>query len=206
MALKKREILQRVLDEIEPGKLNVAKPQDSEDPDTECILQRKADRKEVKLAIDNTRFRSNNIDDIKNLVESAINFPHLRTAAGAEMENAFPGADRRILGSDSGRGGGIGKIKKQRGTETINGKCPECQKLRRAKREWITQKIYFLVLAPLAFVLVIAIVLPIAMVGGFMIFIWAYFTTNVLRSPRANRNQSYGEPEKGPTKQHAHGL
>jgi len=122
MALKKREILQRVLDEIEPGKWNVAKPQDSEDPDTECILQRKADRKEVKLAIDNTRFRSNNIDDIKNLVESAINFPHLRTAAGAEMENAFPGADRRILGSDSGRGGGIGKIKKQRGTETINGK------------------------------------------------------------------------------------
>ena len=85
-------------------------------------------------------------------------------------------------------------------------KCPDCQKIKRAKRKWITERFYSLFLAPLAYVLVIAIVLPIAMVGGFMIIIWTYFTTNDLRSPRANRNQSYGEPEKGPTNQHAHGL
>jgi len=104
MALKKREILKRVIEEIEPGKWNVAKPQDSEDPDTECILQRKADRKEVKLAIGNSRFRSNNTDEIKKLVESAINFPYLRRAAGA------PGAAHRRLRSDSSRGGGIAAV------------------------------------------------------------------------------------------------
>ena len=91
MALRKREILHRVLDGLDPGKWTVAKPQNSEDPDTECILQREADYTEVRFAIDNFRFRNNHIDDIRKLVECAINFSYLRRAAAAEIGNAFPG-------------------------------------------------------------------------------------------------------------------
>jgi len=92
MALKKRQILQRVLDEIEPGKWNVAKPQDSEEPEIECIFQRKADQKEVRVPIDNSRFRSDNIDDVKKLVEAAINFPLYvgRVEGTATEKRIFP--------------------------------------------------------------------------------------------------------------------
>jgi hypothetical protein len=70
MALRKQEILQRIFVEMEPGKWNVAKPRDSEDLDTECILRRKITKKFGRWVLEN---RSNLIYGTVGALLTAVN-------------------------------------------------------------------------------------------------------------------------------------
>ena len=71
MAFKKREILQSILDNIEPD-WTIYKPSADNDVETKCIFQHVADYRQAELDIPNEYFLNDDLQGIERLVKSAL--------------------------------------------------------------------------------------------------------------------------------------
>jgi hypothetical protein len=74
----KRQILQRVLDTIEPGwQIKKPSPTNPNDPELICIFQKPGEHKEADIPINISLFRQRRTDEIRELVELAIGHPRI---------------------------------------------------------------------------------------------------------------------------------
>jgi hypothetical protein len=69
----KRQILQRILDAIDPGwQIKKPSPTNPNDPELICIFQKPAQNKEADIPINISLFRQRRTDEIRELVALAI--------------------------------------------------------------------------------------------------------------------------------------
>jgi hypothetical protein len=74
----KRQILQRILDTIEPGwQVKKPSPTNPNDPELICIFRKPADYKEADIPINISLFKRRRTDEIRELVELAIGNPRI---------------------------------------------------------------------------------------------------------------------------------
>jgi hypothetical protein len=71
MASKKREILQAILDEIEPN-WTIYKPSADDDVETKCIFQHAEDYRQAEVSIPNEYFLANDLLKIQELVQWSV--------------------------------------------------------------------------------------------------------------------------------------